>query len=219
MATNEVVVSALAGASLADSTSFQARAGKSGEQLVSQLHGKAYARAIRGQVFIGSTPAAGVAIQKYDGTAPTFVLWNPANSGKNLELLKINVGMMALGTRTVTGIQLQAVTGCGSAIGTGAPISAFAKTPTAVYPATVTGFSSSAFFCNAGTVTLTTAGTVFYVLPFSYDNASAGSHPVMTYDFDGTAIIPPGVAVYPAGDILAPGSTLGISLVWAEIPV
>lgn len=219
MSINEVVVSGLTGPALPDSTSFQARAGKSGETLTSQLHGKYYSRAIRGQVFIGNTPAAGVAVQKYDGTAPTFVLWNPANSAKNVELLKINVGMMALGTRTVTGLQLQALTGCGSAIGTGLPFSAFAKTPTAVYPATITGYSSSCFFCNAGTVTLTAAGTVFYVLPFSYDNASAGSHPVMTYDFDGTAILPPGTAVYVAGDILAPGSTLGISLIWAEIPV
>jgi hypothetical protein len=218
MATNEVIVSALSGAPLADSTNFTARAGKSGEQLSADLHGKFYSRAVRGQVFIGSTPAAGCVLQKYDGTAPTFIVWNPANSGVNLELLRLNMGIHTLGTRVLNTFILQTVTGCGSAIATGAPISAFAKTPTSVMPATVTGYSSKAFFCSAGTVTLTAAGSHFCVLPFQHDHATTGSHEG-TYDFDGSVIVPPGVAIYPSASTTTPGSTRVISLMWAEIPV
>jgi hypothetical protein len=218
MSTNEVIVSGLTGSALSDSTSYQARAGKSGEQLIAQLHGKLYTRAIRGQVFSGATPTAGIAVPKYDSTAPTFAIWNPANSGKNIELNKIIVGMHTLGTRTVTSLQLSYVTGCGSAVATGAPYSAFDATVKGV-PATITGYTASAKFSSSGTNTLTTAGTAFYTLPISFDNASAGSFPQQTHDFDGSVILTPGVSVYLSGNPLAPGSTFNVTLIWTEIPV
>ena len=56
----------------------------------------------RGQIYVATTAAAGVAPGTAASTTPPFTLWNPANSGKNLVLLRAKCGVlsgtMGLGT-------------------------------------------------------------------------------------------------------------------------
>src|SRR5438128_2903586 len=74
--------------------------GASAEALVSDLHGKYYAQTKAGNVYIGSTAAAGVVPPIYNNTAQTFGLWNPAGSGKNLVLVSLRVGLVTVGVVT-----------------------------------------------------------------------------------------------------------------------
>ena len=117
--------------------------------------GKYYDQVAAGNVFIGSTAAAGVAYPISTGTAVTFAVWN-TSSNMNAVLLRMNVGYtsgtIALGA---LGIANQY---CGFAIGTAAPLSAFnGSTPKNALLGN--GNASSMQFCGAATTTLTAGGT------------------------------------------------------------
>jgi len=217
MSTLEAVGRGVGNAPLPDGIAYPVLAGQSGELVTADLHGKYYTQAKRGQVFIGCTAVAGVAVPKYDATAQVFSLWNPANSGKNLELLRINLTLTILGTRVVSNYALQVATGAGSTVATGALYTAFtAVAPiNAVYGA---GIASVAKFAPAA-ATATAAFSVYYNLPFGHDLAAGGSYPVMTYDFDGTLILPPGTACTLVSATSATGTTNAVNLIWAESPV
>jgi hypothetical protein len=208
------------GTNAIDGVEIPTLGGKHGEDVVTDLHGRGYTANVRGLIYTASTPVAGVAIPKYDTTAPVFSIWNPAGSGKNLELLTLDIGFNVLGTRVVSNILLMGKTGVGATIATGGPISAFAETPTGILGGVYggSGPTSVVKFSNAGTVTLGTAGGVARVLPFSHDLATGGSYPVMTYDFKGEFVLAPGAMIYLASNPAATGSTYDVSLTWAEYP-
>src|SRR5437773_12398221 len=80
------------GASLqADGTNPQARACKTGEVAVSQVHGKYYEAASRGNLYAAGTAAGGVAPTTAVGTTGPFILENPRGSGKRLVLKKVSL--------------------------------------------------------------------------------------------------------------------------------
>src|SRR5438093_1036357 len=66
-----------------------------GEGLVGELYGKYYQLAKAGQIFVGSSAITGVLIGIATTTAPTFLLANPAGSGKNLVMLKATYGYIS----------------------------------------------------------------------------------------------------------------------------
>lgn len=178
--------------------------------------------ALEGKAFIGSTAVAGVVIPAGNSTSPVFGLWNPSGSGVNVVLNTLNMGVTAVGTEAVAALGLFQVANAGSAIGTGAPLSAFnAGTPQNAKLGR--GGSSRVRFTPAGTNTLTAAGTLFYGLPWSMPAADAtlgGPVTVMNHDFNGAVIIPEGVFVYIAGNSnTAIGLTADATLTWVEIPV
>lgn len=172
--------------------------------------------ALAGQMFIGSTTSAGVAIPAHNATAQVFGLWNPAGSNVNLVLAKLSVGVATLGTNAVSSLGLSYVANAGSAIGaSGAPITAFTATA-ALNAKLLTGPASKARFTLAAT---TIAPTFFYALGMA-QNATT-TQPVAeqaySHDFDGDVIIPPNTYIGLGGSA-APGSTYQVSLSWVEIP-
>lgn len=189
-------------------------------QVFSELHGKYYQWAYRGRLFIGSTPIAGVAIPISSTTAPTPVLWNPAGSGVNLVLIRYTAAYTG-GTGAVSGFGYYALTAAGSAIATGAPVSAFAAT-TPTNALIGAGQASKAKFSATGTVTLAAAGTLVKAASLGQAVAAATNAnlpaPGLIEDFDGSIIIPPGVLFYPAATA-ASGDTFAQSLTWYEAPV
>lgn len=62
--------------------------GQQGEQYMSEIHGLFWAAAISGNLFRGSTAAAGTTIPVSSATAATFTLYNPIGSGVNVELVR-----------------------------------------------------------------------------------------------------------------------------------
>jgi hypothetical protein len=139
-----------------------------------------------------------------------FSLYNPPGSGKNLELIrldyaivlattKVNVlglyystaALTAAGTFTTAGTALSAIIG-GNASNVGIPYSAYTHSGTPARHTIVGQFSA---------VTSTNDQPLFY-------------------DFDGRAIIPPGVIVSAAfSTAAATGSSVDLGLAWAEWPV
>lgn len=172
-------------------------------------------QALAGTGFIGATAAAGIAIPVSNTTSQTFLVWNPTGSGINVVLDKFTYSVITLGTSVLAGIGLGIISNAGSQIATGSPISTATLT-TPVNMKLTLGSASKARFSLSAT---TTAATFLMTL-----NASQGAttaQPVSAqagvYDFDGSLIIPQGVAIVVVGSA-APVSTYWLNMSWVEVP-
>lgn len=195
------------------------RSGKASDLIVSELHGKYAEQTYRGNVYHGSTAAAGVLIPISTTTTPTFGLWNPAGSGKNANLIRVKVGFVST-TGAPGNVLYSALTGAGSAIGTAAPISAFtAGTPT---NGLIGGGGASAMKFTPSAATLTAAGSIVATSGLSQltttGTAATGIMWQAQEDFDGMLTVPPGVFFYLTGSA-ALLSLFNITLVWEELPI
>jgi hypothetical protein len=196
------------------------RLGKTGETVITQVHGKAYEGVARGFTFIGSTAMAGVAIPISSTTSPTFGLWNPTGSGKNAVLIRFQIGWV--GTTGAAGnIGFAYAGSAGNTIATGGVISAFNQ-GTALNANLGGGSVSVMKFTPAGTNTLTTAGTFLQTCGLSQLTTSGSATSVCMWtasqDYDGSIIVPPGVFLY----VVATNPLLSLftlSLTWEETPV
>jgi hypothetical protein len=203
-----------------DNGDTYASADRQGGLLVSQLNLPLYNAAVRGNLFHGMSVTAGHVAPADDATAPTYAVFNPAGSGVNIVPVRFRLGTITLGTRVVSALGFNIVTGLSSAAATGTKCTAFASTPTAIKNADFTTASKSkVLFSNAGTVTVT-ATTDFYATGLHYDLATTGqSCPVGEIKFDGDWIVPPGTLIFPAFHAAASGSTYLMQLTWMEIPI
>lgn len=171
-------------------------------------------QALAGNVFIGSTAAAGVAIPLTTATAQVFGLYNPPGSGVFAVLDKLMLGIATLGTNIVAALNWSFLANVQS-VATGQPITAF--TDTAYRNAIVSGgkvgkcrFTGSAATTSAATQLMTLGIT-------STTGTPTDEVPMFVFDHDGCLILPEGVAVFLVGSV-APGSTYQASLTWAEVP-
>lgn len=169
--------------------------------------------ALAGQCFFGSTAIAGV-VPTTSTTAQVFGLWNPAGSGFNALLNKLNISVTTANTALVASLGLATLSPTGSALGT--PITAF--TTGTVQNAIVGGGKASAvkFTPSAATTTATTFLTALGIAQ------TAGTAPIgsqaYVYNFDGSIIIPPDRAVFLVASA-AVASAFAVALSWAEIPI
>ena len=85
--------------------------------------GRYYPDVNLGNVFIGTTAIAGVALPAYNATAITFAVWNPLGSGKNIIPIHLMVGYSD--TTGATGnITVSYQNGVGAQVASGAAITA-----------------------------------------------------------------------------------------------
>jgi hypothetical protein len=211
--------------SATDGNNYPFLQGKAAEMVVAELHGKYYTQAYRGNVFVGTTVQAGLAIPLNTTTAPLVMLWNPASSGKNLIPIKFRCGYVSGATVSGTiGYNILLGAGGGS-INT--VVTAFVPTTApAIGQSLNNGFvgagnRSAMQVSFSGTNTIVTTNS-FYLrnTPFSYGapiTSSTVSHN-MVDDFDGEVIIPPGVAMY----VVASAASVALfqqSFTWAEVPI
>src|ERR1035437_5501102 len=118
-------------------TSVNARAGAGRDAIVSPLHGKYFEAGANGQVFYASTVIAGVVVPVAAATLNSkFMLWNPAASGKNIEL--ISIFMMGDGATTVVDAHALLVQ---KSLATSGGVPTTVTTPCAALPAGLTGTS------------------------------------------------------------------------------
>lgn len=204
-----------------DSTIGNITGGKSLEMLVAELHGKYYTQTYRGNVFHGTTAAAGVLISVQSTTAVTFGLWNPPGSGVNIELIAAYYGWVST-TGAPANISYNNLSGPGSAVGgTGSPVTAatFGTPKNGLLGA---GKASKILFVP-GTATLTTAGTLLGTNGMSQLTTTGASTTIGYFTlsewFDGTLIVPPNNLFYPTSENTAELSVFDIRMVWAEVPV
>lgn len=180
---------------------------------MAKSNSKYYQDVIQGNVFIGSTAAAGVAFPISTGTAVTCGLWNN-NTAKNAVLLGLNVGYtsgtIALGE---IGLANQYV---GFATATAAPLSAFTDgTPKNA----LLGGGSSTMRFTPSAATLSAGGTAVYWTGKSIESASAGTGIYdAKIDLDGQIIVPPGHLVFVCGSVAQTG-VFTMSLIWQEVTI
>lgn len=193
---------------MASVTSPQSATPQFGEGLVGELYGKYYQLAKAGLIFVGSAGIAGVAIPIATTTAPTFILKNPAGSGKNLVMIKASLGYIS-GTVVAAAHHYSVCTAAGATLTTATPFNAFVGAG---------GTSVSQF---APTVTNTVSGATIYRHSGISNGApitSSTSYYYLTETFEGDFIIPPGQCAFPSADPVE-GGTYGVTWVWAEMPV
>jgi hypothetical protein len=173
-----------------------------------------------GLVFMGSTAIAGVAPPIATSTNPTFALWNPLGSGKNLVMLRAAYGYIS-GTVVASAWHYSQVLATGSVAATGSPVLNFTAVAAQNALVGAGGVSVAKLTVAAGTTTLTAASMSVYRHSGISNGApitSTTSYFSLVENFEGDFIIPPGVMIFPSADPVQ-GGTYAISWLWAELPV
>lgn len=180
---------------------------------MARVAAKYYPDVKAGNVFIGSTAAAGTAFPISTGTAVTFGLWN-TSANKDAVLLSLNLGYTS-GTIALGEIGI-ANQYAGFALATAAPLSAFTDgTPKNALLGN--GAASSMRFTPSG-ATLTAGGTAAWWSGYSIESATAGLGIFRAQiDIDGQIVVPPGQLVFLCASV-AQTALFTASLVWAEVP-
>src|SRR3990167_5204863 len=185
--------------------------GRTGEQIVSGLHGKFYEQAKRGNVYSAATAVSGVAPGTAIGTTAAFALYNPLNSGLDLVVLRASMSYLSgtLGIGFVNWIMHTAAVQAGAAV-TGTAISV------------VRGNGTSGVGVGKP---LTTATVVAGVLARPFGNlppmlATSVLTPWRLDDeVNGALIVPPGAAVSLQATAGAGPTPLVIyGCMWEEVP-
>ena len=217
--TQGVVLDPSAG-SAADGATVTANFGRSNDLIVSELHGKYFQQAYRGNVYYASTATAGVVIPIASTLTPTYSIWNPAGSGKLLVPIVTLLGWTAT-TAALGSFVWQATTNAGSNISTTAPFVAFG-TGSAVNANLGSGKASQMRIGSGGTTTLVAASTFYRGTGVSTTPTTAATSVAPWWiardDWDGSGIVPPGNAIH----LMATTAilvTANITLVYAEVPL
>jgi hypothetical protein len=199
--------------SFSDGDDIRIRAGKTSEFITTVAHAQFYDATYWGHTFHGysMTPTT---IPITSTTSPTFILWNPRGSGRNLVLVKYCMGYAA--NKSVEGnVQLGIITGLGSTIATGAAITAFTVGPV-INGKLGSGAASVAKFGIAATIVAATQFLSLSLSPMQL-SATSSSPAVLFHEFQGTIIVPPGVAVFTCASA-ASVATYNERMVWYEHP-
>ncbi len=186
-----------------DSITIKSRAGKQGDQLVSELHGRYYEQTYRGNMFgitggLTTTTAAGAA------TFTGLIIGNPVGSGINMAVNKVSV---------LQGAAVTAETDIGIMYGVNTTTASLAT----IFNRNPLGPPSK---CVANAGQTITAMTAFIVFLGSGSGAITvpGIMPPNVVDFEGSLVIPPGYAV---ASYTSRVSTTALmwSFCWEEVPV
>ncbi len=173
-----------------------------GAPMVSELHGKYYSANRAGHVWTTAALIAGVTIPVNTATAATFGIYNPANSGINIELISFDLGTITTGALTQGEIL--------------ATISKQLPSSVTVAANVMNPMNSG----SPGAVAFTTATFVASTthIPIACILAAAVAAGALHYDFDGKLLLPPGWAMQITGTPAQSNVTMP-ALTWAEWPV
>lgn len=191
--------------------------GRSGEQLVGNVHGKHHQSAYRGNVFIGTSAVAGTAIPINTTTAPTCILWNASTDRLVVPIAYYAGFASGTGIAGAIGYQLLSNAGTGASGVTTTNITAFTDlTPVCGY---VGRASAHARFAVAATIVTTSNITYLRSSGLSQGapiTSTASYWSLQDTTFDGTLIIPPGYALYTVANT-AIAEVTQQSWVWEEV--
>lgn len=196
--------------------------GRQSEMIVSELHGKYYTQSYNGNAFWASAAATGLITTIFSNTTYVgLLLWNPQGSGKNLVPIRAVQGRILAAT-TVAAWGHSFLLNAGAGVGTAAPLSAFTAITATRGPANnpgVTGQGASVALVGGG-ATFTTALAWGRANGFSEGtNTTAVVDQVISEDFDGSLIIPPGTLMAVLAASAAQGGTWLPSILWEETPL
>lgn len=187
------------------SQNIQARGGRQGEIMVSELHGKYTSQVLAGNVFSCSNQAKVAATAGLATTWTGLGVSNPTGSGYNLALLEFGFGT-EIAADAAGAVGLMWTTNSG-----------FASGSITCYNRLIGGRGSVALADNGATIaTPILIGTYFTMGTL----AVTGIHAVgpFTVNLDGSIVIPPGYAVC-SYVFAATTATHQFHFMWEEIPV
>jgi len=202
---NEIAVGSQ---TLADGAQNSARGGRTGETIMSQLHGGYYETTSRGNRFGIANQAAVSTTAAFVATFTGLVLGNPTGSGVNLVLDRFSVAQFAVGAAGMVGIM-------GGAMGA-VPITA-SLTPTN----RMLNGKASVALANAGQ-TLNAAPAPTLLVPAgavgSLATTGYGLTGGIVLDLEGGIVVPPGyyVASYTT---VATTTALAFGFHWEEVAI
>jgi hypothetical protein len=187
-----------------DGVVVKARAGKQGEQIASELHGRYYEQTYRRNVF--SVNTQGTAITTTAALATTWTglgIANPAGSGVNLVLLQFSATQFAVGAAATIGL-------LGAA---GVLTASLTPQSRVIASGEVSKARASASDTISTPLLITTFGSVGSLATTGY-----GLQPGIFVDIGGSIIVPPGsfIATYTS---IATTTALNFGYVWEEVPV
>ena len=192
-------------------------AGKQGEKLVSELHGKYYTAAYRNKVFVANNGIAGAVIPVITSTTSqtAISLYNPLGSGINVELIELSLATtVTTSTGVIGSVGFGVLTNIGQ--GTALPTSPVAATNILGSPWSGTTVSPAAKALNTATIV---AATVFISANLQWGLTTAQAGPATAlWRPDGTVVIGPGTLIALQGTVAQTSSFIQ-QLTWAEYPV
>jgi len=193
--------------------------GNSGELIVQELNGRYYEQALRGNVFIYSTAAAGLAliVAAITGNHPS--IWNPTGSGYNFIPISMTLGYVS-GNNAPGSLALFYTANAGSAIGTAAPVVTW--TNVAPVNALIGGGRASAMKWSPAISTYTAVPTWLCTLGISLFTGVAATATTpfqLRYDFDGTVVLPPGNALHLTSIQATTTAVFTVTIIGMELPI
>lgn len=196
--------------------------GRSGDALVSSVHGTHYNMNREGNLFYASNAGAGAAFTIFSNAAYVgLALWNPQGSGKNLNLVRVNVGLTAQASTAASGWGYAWLIEAGASLATAAPLSAITQiTATRGDCKCGPAGRGNSVAIAASAATLTTAMTWGRAATFSTSTGAITTvmSNVLTEEMDGTLIVPPGTFFALTSAVLS-GVTGTGTILWSETPV
>ena len=206
------------GGSSADGTQVPMVVGRGGDHLVSEVHGRFYQMAYRGNLFYARSPVAGTIIPIDTDTTAGHYKWgllNPSGSNVNLELLQVRAELSATSTYIAGAVYLVAFSGPVLTVilaGTTTTLSG------AVQNALLLGGNTpKSSVLSVYTVAASQADNHLTAIG-SFDAITTAAGPKLLRNFDGGMIIPPGTMIGVNGSA-AQTSIAHIEFMYAEVPV
>jgi len=177
----------------------EARAGYEGQDVVSGLHGWYHEACLNGNMFVASGAAAGLALLVAHATNGNPTLWNPAGSDVYLEIIALELTYVGVLHCAPGSLYWYITNPAGSNIAaTGSPIIVFTNSAPVNCLLGSEKTSKAKWSCVAGDPDFAAAPSLLCNAGFSLatmEDASVPAPFTMLRIYDGSLIIPPGVAL------------------------
>lgn len=182
--------------------------GRHGDFLVSEVHGKRYQSAARGNLYWGTSGNTGVSILAPAQTTGGFVLYN-SSTNKILEVHKIKFTTASVATVVVAGMGLEGSLQVPSGTLTG--------TVTTPMPLATVGVAASASGSAGKVYGACTLVAMTYIGGLAVSDTATTSTPgVAEVDLDGTLLVGPGYSINVVSSITQSTAKMIVDMVWSE---
>lgn len=199
----------------ADTTALILTAGRHGEQLVSEIHGKRYVKSSRGNLYWGTSGTAGASLIAPGQTTGSFILFNPVGSGVLVEVEQFRVVGASTETVVVAGLALEGSVQTPTGTLTGATVSSLPLG--GLIGAGNLGVVTASAAAKARVYKAATIAAATFIggLGMTFQ-ATTSPVPLGLIDFDGTLVLAPGMMINVVSTITQ-GATIAVcDWIWSE---
>lgn len=209
----------------ADGVTCNARGGKLGDAIVSELHGRFFEQTSRGALFStgsGLTALSANTILLTASATPIVGVWNPITSGVNLVILQASLSDRINNVTSVDlGSYVWAASIGNAAISTGS--APFNRKTLAAYGSQAKAFPGGVALTGLTNNLVVFEGADFPVASGLLTTTVAASTPTpsvfATQHFDGSLIVPPGGVLALLNTVSVTTHSVTARLLWEEVPV